>query len=66
MDSRGLWKSNTGFPAYSETGYSDTPVTVTVLAFVNKIHLVTVTLLPCPENVTVSGDVFTLDVSDSV
>ena len=39
--------NNTDIPAYSDTGYSDTPLTVTLLAipkpFYNKIYLVTLT-----------------------
>ena len=46
----------TGLPAYSDTGYSDTPVTVTVLAFPNPFINITV---PTPNTVTVSGEVCT-------
>ena len=49
---------------YSDTGYSDYPLTVTVVknpslsksVTVSK-YLLTVTLLPCPEGVTVIEDV---------
>ena len=57
----------TDFPAYSDTVYNDTPLTVTLLAFPKWLvyylttycysdNLVTVTLFPCPESVTVSWE----------
>ena len=57
----------TDLPAYSDTVYSDTPLTVTLLACPKLLvlyytpsgysdNLVTVTLFPCPEGVTVSGE----------
>ena len=58
--------ANTDFPAYSDTGYSDTPLTVTGLVLVNPMlpksvtaskYLLTMTLSPCPESVTVTEDV---------
>ena len=60
----------TDFPAYSDTVYSDNPLTVTLLARPKRLicysttsgysdNLVTVTLFPCPEGVTVSGDLCT-------
>ena len=63
-----IWHQNpqniiTDFPAYSDTVYSDTLLTVTLLAnptFLWSVtvsrYLLTVTLCPCPEGVTVSGD----------
>ena len=52
------------FPAYSDTGYSDNLLTLTVFAILTFLesvtvceYLLTVTLSSCPEGVTVSGDV---------
>ena len=58
----------TDFPAYSDTVFSDTPLTVTVLTVPNWSFLykkrcgysdtpLTVTLFSRPEGVTVSGEV---------
>ena len=63
-----LWhaqqREDTDIPGYSDTGYSDTPLIVTLLK-VPLLHksvtisryLLTVTLLASPEGVTVSGDI---------
>ena len=61
---------DTDFPAYSDTVYSDTPLTVTVLAVPNWHFIykkrcgysdtpLTVTLFSRPEGVTVIGEVCT-------